>query len=114
MGAGASIEGIPCNNSNINSPNHNNQNITVTRLRKALLIRAYNKRSKNPSITSVEEQFRIFAHRNQKQVLCITVERIKQCLGFTESSSSNNSKHSNEGSSWVDELFKHTLGDTVS
>ena len=72
---------------------------SLNRIRKAIVIRAYNLRKPDETW---EDQFRRFATRDADGVLQISVRNIKSCL-MMESKDYD----------WVDAFFQHTFGDQV-
>jgi len=83
----------------------------ITRLRKALVIRAYNLRKKDETLY---QQFREYAYPvdnklgpSSGKALYIKIDDIKSCLQFTGDSVTSDAAL---GSSWVDDLFKYTIG----
>ena len=116
MGSGASTDRAGSSNS-------------VLRLRKALVIRAYNLRRKDETLHA---QFKKFAHQkatskkdssvaiiNGKSqagsgALYISMDNIKKCLSLDGRSSPSTDSNGSETCSWVDDLFLYTLGATVS
>jgi hypothetical protein len=73
---------------------------STMRLRKAIVIRAYNLRK---SDVTLDEQFRPYARRDHLNKLTITLENVKKCLEL------------DDGALWtsVKELFQHCMGVTV-
>ena len=73
---------------------------STMRLRKAIVIRAYNLRK---SDVTLDEQFRPYAKRDHLNKLTITLENVKKCLEL------------DDGALWtsVEELFEHCMGVTV-
>lgn len=73
---------------------------STMRLRKAIVIRAYNLRK--PDVT-LDEQFRPYAEKGHLNKLTITLENVKKCLEL------------DDGALWtsVEELFQHCMGVTV-
>ncbi|KAJ1434185.1 hypothetical protein B484DRAFT_394164, partial [Ochromonadaceae sp. CCMP2298] len=72
----------------------------LPRLRKALVIRSYNLRAPDETI---EEQFRVYAFRDARNVLHIKLSDIKLCLGMDSGEYM-----------WVEDLFQHTFGAQVA
>ena len=109
MGAGAS------------SSSSSSSSSSAQRLRKALVIRAYNLRKKDETL---QDQFRKFAYvksptkRSSAENsttgggLYISMENIKSCLNLTDGQSDSGT--GSDTSSWVDDLFMYTLGADVS
>jgi len=128
MGSGASISSDdPTNKQSINS-NLGSSSMNLSRLRKSLLIRAYNVRN-NPgsrhgtSQLTLEDQFRPFSylkrvnnsaefiHTSIPQFSVITVQGIKQCLMLDGGGGGDGRDSSSNGvGSWVDDLCKYSLG----
>lgn len=73
---------------------------SLNRLRKAVVIRAYNLRE--PDAT-VDDQFRRFAVRAADNSLYITISNVRKCLGM------ESKEHE-----WVDDLLHHAFGTQVS
>lgn len=73
------------------------QGISSLRLRKAIVIRAYNLRSGDETL---EEQFKSFAFPSDDGELKISLLDIKACLSFAEIS-------------WADDMIKRLIGDNV-
>ena len=75
---------------------------STMRLRKAIVIRAYNLRKADETL---DEQFRVYAKRDPSQdnKLTITLQDVKKCL------------HLDDEALWasVEELFHHCVGVTV-
>ena len=71
--------------------------ISSLRLRKAIVIRAYNLRKGNETL---EEQFRSFAWRGDDGIMYISLLDIKSCLCFAEIS-------------WADDMIKRLIGDSA-
>lgn len=67
------------------------------RLRKALLMRAYNVRSKDSVILTIEDQFRPYAFKSNDGKLEISLESIRKCLNLEDSAN------------WVDNMLKEVL-----
>lgn len=112
MGSGASAFGADEAN---RSGAVNSSNINLTRLRKSLLIRAYNVRNQSRNAGSqltLEDQFRPYAFLKkttsftephvQLQSFVITLEGIKQCLALDGDG--------RDCGTWVDDLCKYSLG----
>jgi hypothetical protein len=72
---------------------------SLTRLRKAIVIRAYNLRTADET---VDDQFRRFAQRGGDNVLYISLEDIRRSL-----------KMETKEYEWVDHLFQHQFGAQV-
>ncbi len=66
---------------------------SLLRLRKALLIRAYNLRSADETI---DDQFRKFSYRNADKQLCIAISDIKRCLNMEPGEYL-----------WIEDIFGH-------
>ena len=114
MGSGASTDSS-CN--------------AVLRLRKALVIRAYNLRQKDETLY---DQFRKYAHQKQTSGirdasavnksgkhgnagLYITMDNVKKCLSLDgRNSPSSSDSVGSDACSWVDDLFQYTLGAAVA
>ncbi len=69
---------------------------SLVRLRKAVLIRAYNLRKADETL---EEQFRKYSFRSAEKQLCIAIADIKQCLCMEPGEYL-----------WIEDLFRHTTG----
>ena len=72
---------------------------SLGRLRKAIVIRSYNLRKPNET---VDEQFRKFARRGEDNVLYITMDDVRKCLGMEA-----------KEYEWIENLFQHTFGGQV-
>lgn len=72
---------------------------TLSRLRKAVVIRAYNLREPDQSL---DQQFRPFAVRSIDGKLYITTQNIRSCL-----------RMESKEYEWMDHLFQHTFGGQV-
>jgi hypothetical protein len=72
---------------------------SLTRLRKAIVIRAYNLRAADET---VDDQFRRFAQRGGDNVLYISLEDIRRSLNMET-----------KEYEWVDHLFQHLFGAQV-
>jgi hypothetical protein len=72
---------------------------TLNRLRKAIVIRAYNLRKPNETI---EEQFRPHAFRGENNALCIGVDSIRICLNMDS-----------KEFEWIEHFFQHAFGGKV-
>ena len=100
---------------------------SCSRLRKALVIRAYNLRQKNETL---HDQFRKYAHVRSPSItadtdgnsssssssatLFISMDNIKRCLCLDAQNESSIDRGHEETNSWVDDLFLYTLGADVS
>lgn len=115
MGSGAST--LSCEDPSILTHGSGiSGSVNLTRLRKSLLIRAYNIRhqntnnSRNNTQLTLEDQFRPYAYVKRSNTapytgLVITVDGIKQCLALDP----NNRDNTTSGT-WVDDLCKYSLG----
>lgn len=73
---------------------------STVRLRKAIVIRAYNLRKSDETL---DEQFRPYAKRDHSNKLTITLGDVKKCLQL------------DDGALWtsIEELFSHCMGISV-
>jgi hypothetical protein len=69
---------------------------SLVRLRKAILIRAYNLRKPDETL---DDQFRKYSYRNGENQICISISDIKQCLCMEPGEYL-----------WIEDLFRHTSG----
>lgn len=72
---------------------------SVSRLRKSLVIRAYNMRKRDDTF---DDQFRKYAFKKEDGTHCISVKDIRLCLQLESGEYS-----------WVDDLFIHSFGAAV-
>lgn len=70
---------------------------SLARVRKALIIRAYNLRKNDETL---DEQFRKFSYRNPAGQLCISLNDVKNCLDIEPGEYT-----------WIEKLFCHSLGE---